>query len=287
MKQITLQGYAKINLTLDVTGRREDGYHLLETILQSVSLSDTIHLRILDTPGIQLSCTDPRIPCDHTNTAWRAADLFLQHHQLNCGVAIGIEKRIPSQAGLAGGSADAAAVLAGLNEILETGDSAETLCELGVQIGADIPFCLRGGTRLAYGIGEELKELPPLPSCCIVVCKPPVDVSTRLAYERIDKGDLPVRPDTPAMLKALQNADLMEIAHLLCNVFEPVLAFPEVASVRTQMLQNGALGACMSGSGSSVFGIFPSSAQALDCLERLKAQYPSTFLCLPVENGVR
>ncbi len=286
MKQITLQGYAKVNLTLDVIGRREDGYHLLETVMQSVSLSDTVHLRTVDMPGIHLSCTNPNIPCDQTNTAWRAAELFLQHHPQNCGIVIGIEKRIPSEAGLAGGSADAAAVLTGLNVLLETGDCMETLCELGMQIGADIPFCIQGGTRLAHGIGEELLPLPALPSCCMVVCKPPVNVSTRLAYERIDQEPLLARPDTPAMLKAFQNADLSEISRLLCNVFESALALPEVAAIRAQMLQNGALGACMSGSGSAVFGIFPSSVQALDCLEGLKKEYPLTFLCLPVEKGV-
>lgn len=287
MKQITMQGYAKINLTLDVTGRREDGYHLLETVMQSISLADTVHLRVLDTPGIQLSCTKPGIPCGPANTAWRAAELFLKHHNLDCGVAVGIEKRIPSEAGLAGGSADAAAVLTGLSRLFETNDTPETLCELGVQIGADIPFCIQGGTKLARGIGEILEPLLPLPDCCLVVCKPPVNVSTRAAYERIDQGNLPVRPDTPAMLQAFQTADLPQIAHLACNMFETALEIPEVAAIRAKMLRHGALGACMSGSGSAVFGVFDSNDQALDALSALQSQYPMTFLCLPVQQGVR
>lgn len=286
MKSITMQGYAKVNLTLDITGRRGDGYHLLETVMQSISLSDTVQLRTLDTPGIQLSCTKPGIPCDHSNTAFRAAELFLKHHKLGCGVEIHIDKQIPCEAGLAGGSADAAAVLAGLNALFETNDPLETLCGLGVQIGADIPFCIQGGTKLARGIGEILEPLPPLPDCWIVVCKPPVNVSTRLAYKRIDQGTLSFHPDTPAMLAAFQNADLSRIAHLLGNVFEHALEIPEVTAIRTQMIQSGASGSCMSGSGSAVFGIFASEISAQECLTSLQKQYPLTFLCQPVTQGV-
>lgn len=285
-KQLTLKGYAKINLTLDVTDRRDDGYHLVESILQSISLADTITIELREEPGIELTCTDPLLPVGEGNTAFRAARLFLNHHAKDAGLRIAIDKQIPHQAGLGGASADAAAVLVGLNHLFHTQLSEDALRELGVQIGADVPFCIGGGTQLAKGIGEQLQPLPPMPDCALVVCKPPLNVSTQLAYEQIDHAPPQARPDTKAMLQALEQNDVAAVACLLSNVFEAALELPGIDVLLRHMEQDGALGARMSGSGSAVFGIFREPERAAACREHLLATYPDTFLCQPVRQGV-
>ena len=286
MKQITLRGYAKINLTLDVTGRRNDGYHLLEMVMQSISLADTIQIQTTTEPGIRVTCNHSVIPCDPSNTAFRAAQLFSRRHGLTHGLSIHIDKQIPIQAGMAGGSADAAAVLVGLNRLLATGDSLDELCKLGLMVGADVPFCIRGGTMLAQGIGEILHPLPSMPDCFLVVCKPSVNVSTGEAYARIDHVPLPIHPNTKAMIQALKQKDLPAVSGYLCNVFEAVLELPEIDAIQRMMRQYGALGSRMTGSGSAVFGIFREENDAQNCVAFLKSQYSQTFLCHPVSQGV-
>ena len=286
MQQLTLGANAKINLTLAVTGKRDDGYHLLQMVMQSVSLCDTVTLTLRNTPGIALTCSAPEIPCDETNIAHRAAELFLRHSGIRQGVAIHIEKRIPSQAGLGGGSADGAAVLVGLNHLLETGYSEAELCSLGVQIGADVPFCVCGGTRLCEGIGEIMTTLPPMPPAFLVLCKPEISVSTKEAYGVIDRGEGKTRPDNSAMEAALAQGDLREIGRQLCNVFESALALPVIEKIKEAMRSRGALGACMSGSGSAVFGVFAERSAAEDCAAALSGTYREIFLCEPAAEGV-
>ena len=286
MEQIVLDAHAKINLTLDVTGKRDDGYHLLKMVMQSVSLCDTVTLTKTGSPGIALTCSAPHIPCGEGNIAYKAAALFCSRTGISPGVSIHIEKRIPSQAGLGGGSADGAAVLAGMDLLFETGLSEDELCDLGVQIGADVPFCIRGGTLLCEGIGEVLTPVPPMPSCAVLLCKPEVNVSTKEAYGKIDRGELLNRPDNGAMLSALAEGDLRKIGREARNVFECVLDLPVIEEIKAAMKNGGALGACMSGSGSAVFGLFPNRSAAEQCAAALSEKHREVFRCEPASKGV-
>ena len=286
METLTLHAYAKINLTLDVTGRRDDGYHFIESILQSVSLADTVTLCRTDSSGITVVCRDPNVPDDQTNTAYRAAAVFLQETGLPGGIRIQIEKVIPSQAGLAGGSADAAAVLWGMDRLWDTGLAAERLAKLGLQVGADVPFCLQGGTGLAEGIGEILTPLPALPDCWIVLCKPACGVSTKEAYRTIDSIPILRRPDTSAMLRAIRQGDWACIPSQTGNLFQTALRIPEVEEIVASMRRYGAENACMSGSGPTVFGLFSQPELAYACRDALALQYPAAYVCQPVPYGV-
>ncbi len=282
---ITCNAYAKINLTLDIIGRRADGYHLLQMVMQSVSLCDTITLCQTKGGGIQLICDHPDIPCDERNTIVKAANAFYDSCKISeNNIEIEVTKRIPSQAGLAGGSADAAAVLHELNQMYHTDLTVEQLCEIGLTVGADVPFCIRGGTMLAEGTGEILTPLAPMPHCYVVLCKPPVSVNTAQAYALSDSAAEFVHPNTAAMLKAIDEQDLRTVCTDLCNVFEQILTLPQVDAVKRQMNEMGALGSCMTGSGSVVFGIFKEEAAALRCKEKLQKSYQEVFVCEPL-NG--
>ncbi len=283
---IALKAFAKINLSLDITGRLENGYHLLNTVMQSVSLCDTVTITAGGPDsGIALSCSVPDLCSPEQNTACKAADLFFRRCGIAPAVSIHIEKQIPSQAGLAGGSADAAAVLHGLNNLFQTGLTPEQLCQIGVQIGADVPFCVLGGTMRAAGIGELLSPLPPLPPCHIVICKPAVSVSTQKAYETVDRAAVLQRPDTEALCRALEQQNLDAVAQNMKNVFQEAMAIDQTQSIAAQMTQEGALGACMSGSGSALFGIFKTEQQALVCARRLHQQFDAVFVCRPTTCG--
>ena len=217
---------AKLNLSLDILGRREDGYHELSMVMLSVSLCDGIELNLTPKPGVLFSCSDPDVPGGEKNTACRAAALFLERAGLaeTTGVQIFLEKRIPSQAGMGGGSADAAAVLRGLNELTGFPLPEEDLFELGLQVGADVPFCLAGGVKLAQGVGERLSPAPELPPCAIVVCKPPVGVSTAEAFRRADERTDGGKDYTGAVLAALKTGSLEAVGEALGNDFEDVMA---------------------------------------------------------------
>lgn len=286
MEQCIALANAKVNLSLDVVGRRDDGYHLLEMVMQSISLHDTVTLTKNNDHVIRLTCDDPTIPCDDRNIAYRSAALFRQHCGIDDGVDIHIEKRIPSQAGLGGGSADGAAVFVGLNHLFDAGLSEEPLCALGVQVGADVPFCICGGTRLCKGIGEILSPLPALPDCAILLCKPPINVSTGEAYRQIDNGVIDPRPDTAALCAGLENGDLSAIGGQLCNVFTAALPMDTVLELQQTMTDCGALGACMSGSGSTVFALFDDDEKAARCADLLKAAYADVFLTRPQSQGI-
>lgn len=282
MKQAVVEAHAKINLTLDVTGKRPNGYHDVCMVMQSIGIHDLVTVRTgTGTGQIELAISNSILPSDPSNLAWRAAELFLEEQQLACdGIAIEIEKHNPIAAGLAGGSTDAAAVLVLLNQLYDTRLSVEQLMEMGVKLGADVPFCIAGGTMLAQGIGEQLTSLPDAPQSYVVLCKPPFAVSTPAIYKAMDSVEIPVRPDTQAMLEALRRNDLKAVAEQLCNVMQPVTAqmHPEVEEICGIMRDNGALGAIMSGSGPSVFGLFDNQTAAEACKAVLAEHYEETFL---------
>lgn len=263
----TAYAYAKINLSLDILGTRPDGYHEVQMIMQSLSLHDTITLSATDTPGIVMTCSDTTLPVDMHNLAYRAAELFCQTYRIPCGITLHLEKRIPVAAGLAGGSSDAAAVLRGLNEMFGSPATAEELAALGVQLGADVPYCLLLGTALSEGIGECLTALPSAPDCNCLLVKPEAGASTKQIYTNYDALAATTElahPDTKGLLAALSAGDYHGIATRLCNVLEPVTMqlVPEIASIKATLQQLGADGVLMSGSGPTVFALFSDKEKA-------------------------
>lgn len=280
--------YAKVNLSLDVVGRRADGYHLLSMVCQTVSLCDT--LTFVRKPGAPLSVRveqAPEIPSGPENLVYRAAErFFAAAGEDDRGVEITIEKHIPAQAGLGGGSADAAAALRGLCRLYGRRLSKETLDSIALAVGADVPFCLCGGTALAEGIGERLTPLKALPRCLFVVVKPPFGVSTKEAYQKIDAAPAAAQPHTPGVLRALQSGSLPALGAQLGNRFSEALSLPQVEALCRRLREAGALGACMTGSGSAVFGLFsPDDAErARAAAEVFSAKGCRAFVCTPVER---
>lgn len=282
MKQASVEAHAKINLTLDVTGKRPNGYHDVCMVMQSIGLHDIVTVCTgTDSGEICLSVEGSDLPADSSNLAYRAAELFLHETGLPCdGISIVIKKQIPIAAGLAGGSTDAAAVLVLLDELYDTHFGEKKLMEMGLQLGADVPFCICGGTMLAEGIGEVLTRLPDVPQMEVVLCKPPIAVSTPAIYRAIDSAQIAQRPDTQAMCAAIAAADQTSIARQLCNVMQPVTAamHPEVDVICGTLRACGAMGAIMSGSGPSNFGLFENPEDAQAACAALAAQYPETYL---------
>ena len=283
--QTVERGFAKINLTLHVTGIRPDGYHEIRSVMHTIDLCDTVTLTAQES-GITLSLSDPTLPTDEKNTAFAAAQRFLSLPGCPLGgVAIHVEKRIPQQAGLAGGSADAAAVLRGLNRMCGGRLSTDELCALGTRVGADVPFCTVGGAALACGIGEQLSALPTLPPrTVLVVCKPPVGVSTKAAYAAVDA--VPLRPEADgeeerAVIAGLRSGDLAAVGAHISNVFERALALPEVEEICAAAEVFSPCGVRMSGSGSAVYALFEEEEAAAACAAALR-RYGETFLCRPI-----
>lgn len=283
-QETTVEGHAKINLTLDVTGKLENGYHTVEMVMQSIALHDDVQVKITHgerrAQGITLHCNLPYLPTDARNLAYRAAELFYETTGVlleSCEIYI--EKRIPVAAGLAGGSTDAAAVLRALNELHETGLDDDALCEMGLKLGADVPYCVRGGTMLAKGIGEELTPLAPMPKCYVVLCKPPFAVSTKEVYEQIDAAEIDARPDTAGMIEALEKNDYAGVCRALSNVMETVTARKrrQIDEIKRVLLENGADGALMSGSGPSVYGLFQDENRARTAAKMLHRRFADTF----------
>lgn len=273
MEQLVVQGHAKINLALDVLGKRDDGYHEVAMIMQSISLADRVTLQ--EGEGISLRVDLPGLEADERNLAWRAAELVRRECGLSRGVHITLAKRIPLAAGLAGGSADAAAVLRGVNRLWQAGLPQEKLLELAARLGSDVPFCLLGGTRLATGRGTELEELPPLPSCGVVLAKLPVSVSTAWVYGGFRAARVQARPDLAGLRRALEAGSLPEVARRLCNVLETVTipAHPEIARLKEDLCRQGALAALMSGSGPTVFGLTADEGEACRIAASLQAAW--------------
>ncbi len=281
MEQVVKKGYAKINLALDVLRRREDGYHELRMIMQTVDICDEVTIRRAE-EGIVLTCDTGLLPCDDGNIVYRAAKLMKDEYALPGGMEIHLCKRIPMAAGMAGGSADAAATLHGINELYGLGASKVKLCELGVKLGADVPYCICGGTMLAEGIGEKLTKLPSVPECVLVIAKPDFDVSTKYVYENLHANELQKHPDIDGMLKAIADRDLQAVATHMENVLENVTKnkYPEIEELKELMKSHGALNAMMSGSGPSVFGIFTDRTDAQRCADAIRdrAMAPQFFV---------
>lgn len=278
-KTLKVRCNAKINLSLDVTGRRDDGYHTLESIFQSVSVYDILTVSVQEGNGIFLSCNIAGIPKDERNLAYRAAQLMLEESGKECRVEIALHKHIPSGAGMGGGSADAAGVISALNTLLGCQYSNEKLREIGIRLGADVPFLLMGGTALAEGIGEILKPLPTLPRLPLVILKGRQSVSTPKAYAAIDALEKPFHPDTEHMIKAIRTKDIALLAKSCGNTFEDAVALSDVSRAKEALLEDGALCAVMTGSGSAVFGIFAQKEQAEICAEKRRGEFAFAQVC--------
>ncbi len=255
---LNLKALAKINLGLDVLGRRENGYHDVRMVMQTIYLYDNVTLQKTESPGIELKTNLFYLPLDEKNIAYKAAKLLMDEFQIEEGISITLDKHIPVAAGLAGGSSNAAAVLVGMNRLFKLGLSEEELMERGVKLGADVPYCIMRGTALAEGIGEELKALPPLPKCFVLIAKPAISVSTKTVYEKLDAHEIEEHPDIDGILEGLETGNLEKVAACMGNVLERVTVeeYPIIDTIKQVMKKEGALGAMMSGSGPTVFGIF-------------------------------
>lgn len=275
---------AKINLSLDIIGRRPDGYHILDMVMQSVSLFDTVSLTRSESGGLQIICNENDVPCGEENTVFRAAKAFFQATGVpqNDGLLFSIEKKIPRQAGLGGGSTDAAAALKLLNCLYRTNLSADQLREIAVSAGADVPFCMEGGTAHVTGIGENIEQLPPMVDCHIVICRPDVGISTKAAYSAYDQMGNSGEQHTPSVLEALKANSVEKLGKALGNAFEEAGVPPEITDIKRQMLRYGCEGTCMSGSGSAVFGLFREREKAEICCESLRKKYSLVYSCHPV-----
>lgn len=283
--RVNIDAPAKINLFLDIRGKRNDGYHIVSMVLQSVSLHDEITVSDTDDSEISIVCSDESVPLGENNTVYKAAKLFFEETKIeNKGVEIKIKKNIPMEAGLAGGSTDAAAVLLAMNKIFDTELSKKELADIGADVGADVPFCVYGGTMTAGGIGTILSPLPDLPECYFVIVKPKVGVSTKEAYEKSDSPEFEAIKGMDKITEAICEANIKSVAKNLYNKFEVVTDLPEVEAIKSFMLQYGALGAAMTGSGSAVFGIFDNDNERDDCARKLEEQYDTVFTAEPVSE---
>lgn len=277
--------FAKLNLTLDVLGKREDGYHDLKSVMQTVSIRDDIEIDVGTGKAWCLKCNKEGIPTDERNLAWKAAKVYCDAMQKDPnGLEIRITKRIPSQAGMGGGSADAAAVLRALNRHYGNPLSIMALAELGAQVGSDVPFCVLCGTAMAEGRGEKLRKLPDMPDCIFVVVKPEFSVSTPELYQKIDSVTISKRPDHKAMESALLAGDLEKVAKNVFNVFDPVVTEEhlELNYIKSIFHNYGAISYQMTGSGSAVFAVVSEFEVAAVICSMLKENYPEVFICKPV-----
>lgn len=264
MDSICIKARAKINLSLDVLGKREDGYHDVRMIMQSISLHDKVFLETLDERCIKVSCDKRWVPSNSDNIAYKAAAVLMDKYNISKGLSIKIVKKIPVAAGLAGGSADAAAVLRGMNELFSLNLKNDELMQLGKSVGADIPFCIKGGTMLAEGIGEVLTDIKPLKNVNIVLVKPRISVSTAWVYKNLDIGKITSRPDTDFLISLIEKNDIQNLAKNMVNVLEAVTINKHgvITEIKDRLVELGALGSMMSGSGPTVFGIFENRATA-------------------------
>lgn len=272
MNSITINAYAKINLGLDVLRRREDGYHDVCMIMQSLDLHDTITINKTTSKNLSIKTNLSYLPNDQGNLVYKAAALFLETTSISEGLDITLNKMIPVAAGLAGGSSDAAATLLGLNELYGTGLTTNELKKLGVKLGADVPYCIMLGTALSEGIGEVLTPLAPMPDCSILLVKPDISVSTKYVYENLQLSDAISHPDIPAMQLALAEGNLFTLAESMDNILQTVTVtnYPIITAIKEKMKELGAITSLMSGSGPTVFGIYNNLAQAEDAYHYFK-----------------
>ena len=267
-----LRAMAKINLGLDIIGKREDGYHEVRMIMQTIRMYDVLEIRKKSSPGISLSTNLPYIPCDERNLVYKAAKILMDEFHVEEGLSMKLTKSVPVAAGMAGGSSDAAAAFVGVNRLFHLGLSQEELMKRAGQVGADVPYCVMRGTALAEGIGEKLTRLPDLPGCYILIGKPGINVSTRTAYENLDLNEIRRRPDIDGMIRDIKNKDLYSMTGKMENVFEPgiMAKYPVIREIRDLMEKQGALKAMMSGSGPTVFGIFDDAGKMQNAARALK-----------------
>ncbi len=285
MMEINEKAYAKINLSLDVLGLLPNGYHEMCMLMQSVSLCDDVFISLNDSGIVRCESDAAFLPSDEGNIAVRAAKkFFAEAGMVSAGADIRLVKRIPVCAGLGGGSSDGAAVLRGLNRLCGDRFTRDKLEEMAASVGSDIPFCVAGGTQLATGTGTTLREVSPLPDCAIVICKPAFAIRTPDLFAKIDSRRSRLHPDTQGILEALERGDTEAVARRMYNVFEDVLprSAADIAHLKSRLLDCGALGSVMSGTGSALFGIFSDEAQAEKALETLRAECPECHLAKPV-----
>ena len=289
--RIQLKALAKINLGLDVLRRREDGYHEVKMIMQTISLHDDLEIRRIKTPEIQVKTNLYYLPTNENNLVYKAAKLLMDEFGIKEGVAIQLKKRIPVAAGMAGGSTDGAAVLWGMNQMYGLGLSRQELMERGVKLGADVPYCVQRGTALAEGIGERLSVLPSMPKCTILIAKPGISVSTKFVYENLHANDLKPEqhPDVDRMIEAMKEKNLDLLCERMGNVLETVTipAYSVIQAIKEHMVACGAAGAMMSGSGPTVFGIFHSPVQAKAAMKDLKVNGLAKQLYLTTPYNVK
>ena len=279
MEALRIPCLAKINLSLDVIGKRPDGYHLLRMLMQTVGLFDYINLEKIP-EGIEVTCSNKSIACDGSNTAYRMAALVIDRYSLNYGVKIHIDKHIPAGAGLAGGSTDAAGVIKGMNQLFGLNMSLGEMLDLGLKVGADVPYCIIGGTALAEGIGERLTPLRPIKNIWCVIAKPEFSISTKEAYGALKLDGIMRHPATERLMGYIEAGNGKKLAAGMVNVLEDacISAYPQIYDIRKLMQQGGALGSMMTGSGSAVFGLFQSRSEGERCCALLKERVQEVFL---------
>ena len=289
MDKMELKALGKINLGLDVLGRRENGYHDVRMVMQTVYLYDQIRIEKTKKPGIELSTNLFYLPVNENNLAYQAADLLMKEFDVKEGVKITLDKHIPVAAGMAGGSSNAAAVLFGINRMFSLGLSQKELMERGVKLGADVPYCIMRGTVLAEGIGEELKELPPMPKCTVLIAKPPISVSTKVVYEALDAKEISEHPDIDGVIEGLEEGSLKKVASAMGNVLEDVTIpmHPVIEEIKQEMKECGALNAMMSGSGPTVFGLFENRTAAREAQRRIREKSLAGQVYVTSIHGVR
>ncbi|MFX0548320.1 4-(cytidine 5'-diphospho)-2-C-methyl-D-erythritol kinase [Hathewaya histolytica] len=274
------KAYAKVNLSLDVVGKREDDYHLLKMIMQQIDLYDIIDINENKEKEIKVFCNKPFVPLDNRNLAYKAAEAFIEKYNIGVGVDIKIQKNIPVSAGLAGGSTDAAAVLYLMREIFKKHISIDEIMKLGLEIGADVPYCIQGGTALCEGIGEKINPLKPFRNYILVLVKPNFGVSTKDIYKSLNINKIYKHPNTEAIIKAMENEDLRFVGSNMKNVLENVTVsvYPTISNIKKNMMNLGAVGSLMSGSGPTVFGLFEDMLKAQRAYEYFKYTYNDVFI---------
>lgn len=272
---ISLKALAKINLGLDVVRRREDGYHEVRMIMQTIQLYDRLDIKRTQEPGIQIQTNLSFLPVNENNLIYKAAKLLMDEFSITDGVSVKLDKRIPVAAGMAGGSTDAAAMLIGVNRLFSLGLTKRQLMERGVQIGADVPYCIMRGTALAEGIGEALSPLPPMIKCPVLIAKPSISVSTKFVYQNLKLDDTTIHPDIDRLIDDIKAKNLYDIAAHMGNVLETVTIpnYPVIDEIKKHMLSNGAVGAMMSGSGPTVFGLFDDEDTAKKAYKAMRSSH--------------
>ena len=272
MDKISLKALAKINLGLDVVRRREDGYHEVRMVMQTIHLFDRLNIEKTKKAGISIKTNLSFLPVNENNLIYKAGKLLMDEFNITEGVSVELDKRIPVAAGMAGGSTDAAAMLYGMNKIFDLGLSMQELKDRGVKIGADVPYCLMRGTALAEGIGEKLKSLPPMIKCPVLIAKPQISVSTKFVYENLRLDENTVHPDIDALIQDIKDKDLHEVCNHMGNVLETVTIpnYPIIDEIKKKMMNSGAIGAMMSGSGPTVFGLFEDEETAKKAYKEMK-----------------